>query len=80
MSIGTTLSFSISGWRAFFKFMYPLLLSFGAKADKSIANFALNGEKPTDLKGIEKAIFYWSKNWVCGWLFWIHVRRGLLFM
>jgi hypothetical protein len=44
-------------FRSFFEAIEEIDEKKQLKLYKSIANFALNGEKPTDLKGIEKAIF-----------------------
>ena len=44
-------------FRSFFEAIEEIDEKKQLKLYKSIANFALNNEKPTDLKGIEKAIF-----------------------
>ena len=44
-------------FRSFFEAIEEIDEKKQLKMYKSIANFALNNEKPTDLKGIEKAIF-----------------------
>ena len=44
-------------FRSFFEAIEEIEEKKQLKLYKSIAKFALNGEKPTDLKGIEKAIF-----------------------